>query len=74
QQNTQRSQAELEELRKEANQIILNIWNEVEDTFKDKPDHERRENSQEYGVVYVYRKNELKGLQMLERGLVDIDV
>jgi len=74
QQNTQRSQAELEELRKEANHIILNIWNEVEDTFKDKPDHERRENAQEYGVVYVYRKNELKGLQMLERGLVDLDV
>lgn len=74
QQNTQRSQAELEELRKEANQIILNIWNEVEDTYKDMPDHERRENAQEYGVVYVYRKNELKGLQMLERGLVDLDV
>ncbi|MFP4555400.1 MAG: hypothetical protein ACLFNU_00895 [Bacteroidales bacterium] len=74
QQNTQRSQAELEKLRKEANQIILNIWNEVEDTYKDMPDHERRENAQEYGVVYVYRKNELKGLQMLERGLVDLDV
>jgi len=73
QQNTQRSQAELEELRKKADAIILEVWNEVEETFKDLPDHERREKAQEYGLVYVYRKNELKGLQMLERSLIDLD-
>jgi len=67
QQNTNRSQIELEDLRKRADDIILNVWNEVEETFKDLPDHERRERANEYGLVYVYRKNEFKGLQMLER-------
>ncbi len=71
QQNTQRCQNELEDLRKRADEIILDIWNEVEESFKNIPDHERREQAQEYGLVYVYRKNEIKGLQMLERGYVD---
>jgi hypothetical protein len=67
QQNTTRCQIELEELRKRADEIILNVWNEVEETFKNLPDHERREKAQDYGLIYVYRKNEFKGLQMLER-------
>jgi hypothetical protein len=71
QQNTQRMQNELDDLRKKADAIILDIWNEVEDTFKNLPDHERREKAQVYGLVYVYRKNEIKGLQMLERSLLD---
>jgi hypothetical protein len=71
QQNTNRCQLELEELRKRADEIIVNVWNEVEETFKNLPDHERREKSQEYGLIYVYRKNEFKGLQMLER--VELD-
>lgn len=74
QQNTQRCQNELEELRKRADEIILDIWNEVEEKFKDLPDDERRERAADYGLVYVYRKNEIKGLQMLERGLVDFEV
>ena len=74
QQNTQRCQAELDDLRKKADAIILDIWNEVEVKFKDLPDHERREQAQAYGLIYVYRKNEIKGLQMLERSLVDLDV
>ena len=73
QQNTHRCQGELEELRKRADEIILDIWNEVEDKFNDLPDHERRERAIEYGLVYVYRKNEIKGLQMLERSLIDLD-
>ncbi len=72
QQNTQRCQVELEELRKRADEIILDVWNEVEETYKDLPDHERREKAQEYGLVYVYRKNEIKGLQMLERVELDL--
>lgn len=74
QQNTQRCQNELDDQRKKADEIILDIWNEVEETYKDLPDHERRENAQEYGLVYVYRKNEIKGLQMLEKGFVDFGI
>lgn len=71
QQNTQRCQVELEDLRKKADEIILDIWNEVEDTLKDLPGHERREQAQEYGLVYVYRKNEIKDLQISDR--VELD-
>jgi len=71
QQNTQRMLNELDALRAKADDIILNIWNEVETTYKDLPDDLKREKSTDYGLVYVYRKNELKGLQLLERSLFD---
>lgn len=71
QQNTQRMLNELDALRTKADDIILNIWNEVETTYKDLPDDLKREKSTDYGLVYVYRKNELKGLQLLERSLFD---
>ncbi|MDY0200561.1 MAG: hypothetical protein WC951_03630 [Bacteroidales bacterium] len=73
QQNVQRCQAELETLRKRADDIILEIWNEVEETYNKLPDHEKRERAQEYGLVYVYRKNEIRDLQMLERSLIDFE-
>lgn len=57
--NTARSQEKLVDLRKEADDIILNIWNEVEDSFKDLPDEVRREKAKDYGLIYVYRKNEI---------------
>ena len=71
QQNTARALAELDSLRTKADELILSIWNEVEDHFKDLSDDERREHAKEYGLVYVYRKNELHGLQLLERSFTD---
>ncbi len=71
QQNTTRMLNELDALRAKADDIILNIWNEVEASYKDLPDDLKRERSTDYGLVYVYRKNELKGLQLLERSLFD---
>ncbi len=71
QQNTTRMLNELDALRAKADDIILNIWNEVEASYKDLPDDLKREKSTDYGLVYVYRKNELKGLQLLERSLFD---
>jgi hypothetical protein len=57
--NNNRSLKEVADLRPEADDIILSIWNEVEDSFKDLPDDLRREKAMEYGLVYVFRKNEL---------------
>jgi len=54
-----RSLKELADLRPIADDIILQTWNEVEESFKDLPDDLRREKAMEYGLVYVYRKNEL---------------
>ena len=51
-------------LRIQADEIILNIWNEVEKHFSDLPDETMREKAAEYGVSYVYRKNELRRLSV----------
>jgi len=48
------------EMRSHADEIILNIWNEVEAHFTTLPDDLMREKSAEYGLSYVYRKNELQ--------------
>lgn len=69
QQNTQRTLKELNTLRAKADEIILNIWNEVEASYSDLPDDERREKAMEYGLNYVYRKNEIKGLKLLDHAL-----
>jgi len=47
------------ELRKEADEIIIQIWNEVEDTHSTLPEDKRMVESENYGIVYFYRKNEL---------------
>ena len=61
-----RTLKELSETRPEADEIIVNIWNEVEETFKDLPDDLRRERAIEYGLVYVYRKSELAEQSMFK--------
>lgn len=55
----QRAQESLNLKREEADIIIQRMWNEVEATFKDLPETLKRTKASEYGVVYVYRKNEL---------------
>jgi hypothetical protein len=55
---TTRAQKEIAYLRPEADEIILAIWNEVENSFKDLPDDLKREKSSEYGLTYVFRKTE----------------
>jgi hypothetical protein len=60
QKNYQRSQEHLAGMRKEANEIIRDIWNEVEDTFKKLTEKEGRMKAEEYGLSYVFRKDELK--------------
>ncbi len=58
QNTTARTLKALDELRRTADEIILDIWNEVEATYADRPDVEKRAAAEKYGVVYVYRKNE----------------
>ena len=47
------------DVQKEADSIILNIWNEVENTYANLPDDEKRSQAQQYGLSYVFRKSEL---------------
>ena len=52
-------------LRTQADEIILTVWNEVEKTFADLPDDMMRKKAAEYGVSYVYRRNEIQSLDVL---------
>lgn len=58
QMSTCRAQKELASVRPQADAIILNVWNEVENSFKDLPDDLKREKAAEYGLIYVFRKTE----------------
>lgn len=60
QKNHQRAQEKLSSLRPSADEIILQVWNEVEEHFSNLTDSERRQKASEYGVHYVYRKNEVQ--------------
>jgi hypothetical protein len=57
----ERASEYIEELRREAHEIIVHIWDEVEQNFSDvNPPEERRKLAEEYGIKYVFRKGELK--------------
>jgi hypothetical protein len=47
------------DLRKEADEIILQLWNEVESAHNTLPDDQRMSCCEDYGLVYFYRRNEL---------------
>lgn len=59
QKNYSRAQDYLASMRKEADSIILNVWNEVENHFEGLTDKERRTKAEVYGLSYVFRKSEL---------------
>lgn len=66
----QRASNELISHRKLADEIILKVWNEVEESLKEQPENSKREMASEYGVVYVFRHNELGSTNLLKRSLI----
>ena len=58
QSNTARWTLKVAGMRAEADEIILDIWNEVEEHFSEYPEDFKREKATEYGVVYVFRPME----------------
>ncbi|MCD4710576.1 MAG: hypothetical protein K8R52_07000 [Bacteroidales bacterium] len=63
---SQRAQDQLNEKRSLIDGIIQQIWNEVEQTYGDLPEEMRREKASEYGLVYVFRKNELNNATLFQ--------
>lgn len=49
-------------LRKEADEIILQLWNEIEESHSVLPVEKRTAANEEYGIVYFLRKNELNDI------------
>lgn len=61
-----RALSKLAELRDEADEIITSVWNEVEEAFIKFPEDEKREKAADYGIVYVFRKNEINKNDLIE--------
>ena len=55
---TTRNRNEMIELRKKCDELILSIWNQVEEKFKNEEPYTRLKKCQEYGLIYYYRKGE----------------
>ncbi|GBU08768.1 hypothetical protein AwDysgo_20990 [Bacteroidales bacterium] len=58
QQNTSRHLKSLVELRSKVDEIILIIWNEIEENFKNEDPKNKINKCKEYGIIYYYKKGE----------------
>jgi len=47
-------------LRAQADEIIVNLWNTIEDYYKNELPYAKMMKCQMYGVIYYYRKGERK--------------
>ncbi|HZH72610.1 MAG TPA: hypothetical protein VFD91_08975 [Mariniphaga sp.] len=61
--NNLRSFEKLQQLRKITNEFISRMWTEIETSLDYLPPKQKRQKAQEYGVVYVFRRNEKKKLK-----------
>jgi len=66
---TSQNRSKLVKLREKCDELILDTWNQIEEKFRNEEASQRLKKCQEYGVVYYYRKNERKDLD-LELGLL----
>lgn len=56
---------EIKSLREEADQLIQQLWNEIESYFRELPEEKRRQAAEAYGLVYVFRKNEMEQQRLI---------
>ncbi len=61
--NSSKANLKVASLRTKADEIILDIWNEVEAYFEELNLAEKREQCMQYGLVYVYRKSEKESIK-----------
>ena len=59
QNNSARESGNFAQYRDDADALILEVWNEVENHFSEiKDEDEKRHLCEEYGLVYVFRRGE----------------
>ncbi len=73
QKNNNRTLQELAKHRDEADNLVAKVWDEVEENYRELPDELRRERAKEYGLIYVFRKNELRNISLLENALEETE-
>ena len=64
--NTSRSFDKMRTIRKITNEFIGRLWTEIEENISSEDAKIKRQISQEYGLVYVFRRNEKKKLTSRE--------
>ncbi|MGL4291966.1 MAG: hypothetical protein ACRCSQ_00065 [Bacteroidales bacterium] len=64
--NTNRNLEKVASMRQKADELILDIWNQVEEFYKDCPAKEKIDKCQEFGVVYYYRPKEKKAIEAIK--------
>lgn len=60
--NTLRSFDKMQTLRKVTNDFVSKLWTEIEEGIEQESPKLKRQIAQEYGIVYVFRRNEKKTL------------
>ena len=60
--NTSRSFDKMREIRKSTNEFISKMWSAIEENIISDDAKIKRQISQEYGLVYIFRRNEKKKL------------
>ena len=60
QNNTRRAALSLDHMHEQVDAVILDIWNQVENYYKDLEPDQRREACRKYGLCYYYRKGEAR--------------
>ena len=70
--NTSRSFDRMRAIRKSTNEFISELWNEIEGNIAVDDAKIKRQISEEYGIIYVFRRNERKHLdsKILQRDLL----
>ena len=58
QQRTQKVVADLQAIRPEVDDILLELWNQIEKHFENEPPETRFAECRKFGVVYYYRRHE----------------
>ena len=58
QQNTGRYSDKVNDLRQPVDELIVDLWNQIEGYFNEQPPYSRIESCKQYGVIYYYRKGE----------------
>jgi len=64
---TNRVTEDMEELRRQTDEVILDIWNQVENYYRDYLPYERLKNCQRYGLIYYYRNGEAQLTEETDR-------
>ena len=58
QERTQKTSADLQAIRPEVDEILLDLWNQIEKHFENEPPEVRFAECRKFGVVYYYRRHE----------------